>query len=345
LVWKTYQEALGKKVVIYASKSQDSTIDGSALIVIDTTVGGLSTWEIPRGPLMSEKWKAKSEKYDEEFLNVILAEAKKEKCIAVYISPPSLASTHFPLSTFNFQLSTRHIQPEATRVIDLKLTEEEILAGMHSKGRYNITLAKKHGVEVSEGSGSDIDAFYELLKNTGSRDGFKISQKSHYTRFLTDLQGSFLLLARHEHRPIAGLMGVMWPSTQEKNRGQDVGLAGPASGATPLREEWARGRDTVGGPSANCIYYYGASSYADRSLMAPYLLQWEAMRAAKARGCVRYDLLGISPDNAPRNDPWRGITDFKRKFGGAVVTYSPEQMLVLKPFLKAALEMKRRIAG
>jgi len=76
------------------------------------------------------------------------------------------------------------------------------------------------------------------------------------------------------------------------------------------------------------VYYYGASSYEDRALMAPYLLQWEAMKICKAEGCTKYDLLGIShPDT--KKDPWEGISDFKRKFGGEVITYPPEQVLML----------------
>lgn len=178
---------------------------------------------------------------------------------------------------------------------------------MHSKGRYNITLAKKHGIEVTEGTSKDIPAFYELLQSTGGRDGFKISQKSHYTRFLERLPQSFILMAIHAGKPISGLIGVQWHDT--------------------------------------AFYYYGASSYEHRNLMAPYLLQWEAMQRSKTRGCARYDLLGISPENAPTNDPWQGISDFKRKFGGEVVTYPAEQMLILRPILRQALEMKRKVLG
>ena len=335
LAWKTYQEVLGRKTRLYAAISRDHQIEVTALVVIDTTVGGFSVWDIPRGPLVSDQWKVDTDQYA-AFLKQIIDDAKENRCFALYVSPLSLSTFHYPLST-------RHVQPEATRIIDLTKSENDILAQMHPKGRYNIALAKKHGIEVTEGSKDDIDNFYELLVSTGHRDGFRISQKSHYARFLSDLKGSFLLMGKYKGRPIASLLGLVWPSTQEMRRGEDAGLAGPASGATPLREGWAHGRDTVGGPSA--MYYYGASSYEHRNLMAPYLLQWEAMRRAKAQGCLRYDLLGISPDKALPDDPWWGITDFKRKFGGAVIGYPQEQMIVLKPLVKWALEMKRKIVG
>lgn len=296
LEWKTYQESLGKKVRIYAFRSDNSTIESSALVVIDTTTGGFSTWEVPRGPISSSASSSAS------LLQRIRDDAKKEKCLTLYLSPTSPIAGEIS----ERKKSERHVQPEATRVIDLTQSDEEILRQMHSKGRYNIALAQKHGIEVMKGAESDISAFYELLKSTGGRDGFKISQKSHYTRFLTSLPQSFILIAKHQGKPVSGLIGVQWGST--------------------------------------AFYYYGASSYEHRNLMAPYLLQWEAMRRMKAQGCTRYDLLGISPDTAT-DDPWQGISDFKRKFGGTVVNYPPEQMIVLKPLLKAALDLKRRILG
>ncbi len=298
--WMKYQQAQGKEVRIYAHEERtvnSEKYQATALVIIDRTVGGYSTWEISRGPLWNSLEGLMS------LFDHITADAKKELCLALYLSPYLELTTHHS----KLKTSARHIQPEATRVIDVTQSEEEILAQMHPKGRYNISLAKKHDIDVAEGSDKDIDAFYELLKGTGGRDGFRIFQESHYARFLRDLKGSFLLMATHEHTPIAGLMGVEWNGT--------------------------------------AIYYYGASSYEHRHLMAPYLLQWEAIRRAKANGCKAYDLLGISPENAPTNDPWKGITDFKRKFGGTVVAYPSEQMVVLRPGLKLALEWKRVLLG
>ena len=316
---KRYLEACGKTVRIYVAGDEQKTIVASALVSIDRTTGGFSTWEIARGPLVSEKLKVESGKY-QEFLNLIVADAKKEKCIALYLSPTEkIVAFNFPLST-----SRRRIHAEATRILDLTQSEDQLLAGMHSKGRYNIGVAKKHGVEIHQGSAKDIDAFYALLKSTGGRDGFKILQKSHYERFLTNLKGSFILMAKHQGKPIAGLIGVMWP---------------PSSSPTLLH---------CGGEGSHTrtgIYYYGASSYEHRHLMAPYLLQWEAIRHCKATGCVRYDLLGISPEGSGSNDPWAGITEFKSKFGGEVIMYPKEQMIVLRPMMKKLLEWKRRIVG
>ncbi|MDZ4216756.1 MAG: peptidoglycan bridge formation glycyltransferase FemA/FemB family protein, partial [Candidatus Gracilibacteria bacterium] len=80
------------------------------------------------------------------------------------------------------------------------------------------------------------------------------------------------------------------------------------------------------------IYYYGASSNANRELMAPYLLQWRAIQEAKIRGCGTYDFLGIAPEDATKNHPWKGITEFKQKFGGSVLQYPQARDIIHRPF-------------
>jgi len=55
-----------------------------------------------------------------------------------------------------------------------------------------------------------------------------------------------------------------------------------------------------------------------REKMSTYLLQWEAMRWAKAGGCRRYDLVGIPGRPAPSDTLW-GLYRFKVGFGGQVL--------------------------
>ena len=325
LEWKRYQEALGRETRIYALM-EGRQILASALVIIDRTAFGFSTWDIPHGPLIHEevespstalgtggKWKA--ENTCEALLERITEDAQKDRCLSIYLSPAkSLTTYHLPLTLFP---SGRHEQPSATRFIDLTLSEEEILAQMKPKGRYNISVSEKHGIRVEESK--DVDTFYALLKETGGRDQFGIKPKKHYEAFLNNLPNSFLFLASPEerstyhlplttyHTPIAGLLGVIW------------GKIG--------------------------IYYYGASSYEQRALMAPYALQWAAMKQCKARGCDSYDLLGIAPPDAPENHPWSGVSAFKEKFGGQVTTCPPEQQIILRPMAYRLLQLKRKIIG
>jgi lipid II:glycine glycyltransferase (peptidoglycan interpeptide bridge formation enzyme) len=307
---EVYLKACGQTTKIYVVESGHSFL-ASALVSIDKTMGGFSVWDISRGPL----WNEGQEKNVDHLLKQILQDAQQDKCLQLFLSPqlplpptcPSVAFEKRRGVTYHLRTSSRRIHAEATRSIDLTLSEVQILAQMHQKGRYNIGVARKNGVCVRTGSVKDIDAFYALLMSTSNRDRFTISQKSHYKRFLTDLDQSFFLMAEYAGKPIAGLIGVMW-----------------------------------GGCG---IYYYGASSYEHRHLMAPYALQWEAIRFCKAHGCTEYDVLGISKEGAAADDPWWGITDFKRKFGGTVREYAPEQTIILRPVMQKMLEWKRRVFG
>ena len=291
LAWKSYQESSGKEACIYTNDN------ASALVIKDRTALGFCTFDVSRGPVWKTSGAAQA------LMKEIVEDAKKERCIELTVSPIE----NLDLNDMGFTTSKRHVQPEATRILDISVSEQEILAKMHQKGRYNISLSERSGVKVRQGTIDDLDAFYELLRSTGSRDGFTIAHQSHYGRFLRNLKGSFMLLAEHEGRPIAGLLG---------------GLYNKAG-----------------------IYYYGASSYAHRHLMAPYALQWAALRHCKHAGCLTYDLLGVSPEPTKPNDPWLGISDFKRKFGGTLMHYPPEQILILHPIVKKLFAIKRQILG
>ena len=297
---RSYVHATGKQTKLYGVK-RDGTFVATALVVIDTTIGGLSTWEIPRGPLWTEHCPPETL---EHLLKQIVDDAKAAKCMALYLSSP----TPLGVAVKGLRVSDRFIHCEATRIIDLTVSEEEILRQMKPKGRYNIRVAENHGILAEESD--DINGFIALMKTTAQRDGFEALPPDKYRAFYKHIQDSFLLMTYHPEKPaepIGGLLGVLW-----EGRG---------------------------------IYYYGASDYAHRALMTPYRLQWLAMRYCKEKGAQTYDLLGIAPPDAGPNHPWHGISEFKEKFGGTVVTYPKEQMIVLRPVAYGLLRAKRKLFG
>ncbi|OGJ73531.1 hypothetical protein A3G69_03245 [Candidatus Peribacteria bacterium RIFCSPLOWO2_12_FULL_53_10] len=333
LEWKTYQEALGREVRIYAD---GEPITASALIMIDKTTFGWSTWDMPRGPLGKDQ---EPRTKGSLLLQEIAEAAKHDRTLSVYFSPQDKLDTQIDFAPLVLGPSRRSEMPSATRLIDLRQSEEQILAQMKQKGRYNIRIAQKHGVRIEKSN--DIDAFARLAAETARRDGFIAPPASHYQVFLESLPGAFLLLA-YSPSPageglgvgaIAGLLGVIWPAHRPVPRSQ--GAKGGSS-------------QSVGGNGTG-IYYYGASDYQYRNLMAPYLLQWEAMKLCKEKGCHTYDLLGISlptPDSRLTTpDSWSGITRFKEQFGGTIIEYSPEQQIILKPWANRLLHWKRKILG
>ena len=76
----------------------------------------------------------------------------------------------------------RHFLEKTTLLVDLRPSEDEILAQMKEKGRYNVRLAIKRGVTVrkSDGNETDLKAFFDLLSETLDRDGFSGNSLAYY---------------------------------------------------------------------------------------------------------------------------------------------------------------------
>lgn len=307
----------------------------------------------PRGPLLNyEKPKLAKEQMT-LLLEKIKEIAKEEKAIffradpLIEIQNPSLESSkpanskspnskskrsskslRFP----SFHFSHLGYQPEDTLIINLAKPEEEILKQMKEKGRYNIRLADKKGVKIIEvdpfsakaNSKTQIEDYFKILQETLKRDKFYGHGIGFYKNMIEKLAPDPAHTATSAKSPGKGAPAFAQMFLAEYN---GITIAGII--------------DTFYKDTA--IYYYGASSNEYRNVMAPYLLQWHAMKKAKSLGCTKYDLLGIAPpitaqgknrdELGPKSHPWRGVTEFKRKFGGAHIKYLPPQEYAFRPFL------------
>lgn len=215
--------------------------------------------------------------------------AKKAGDVFLRIEPWAPAGSSF---NFGGKVSTGSYLPRNSLVLDLSLPEEALLQQMTQKGRYNIKLAAREGVYVRNSDSEEIRDFYELLKETAKRDGFSLHKISFYQNFVDMLgENSFMLTARVDGVLVGGILGSQF--------GQTV------------------------------TYYFGASSGKHRQKMAPYALQWWAIRDAKVRGFKRYDFLGIAPEGDLKH-PLSGVTQFKTRFGGDRINYEPAQVFVFR---------------
>ncbi len=173
--------------------------------------------------------------------------------------------------------------------------EAEILAGMAPKTRYNIRLASRRGVRVREGTAVDLPAFYVLLSETARRDGFLVRSLPYFEAMWREILArglGYLLMAESGGEDLAAAIILQMGNTA-----------------------W---------------YLYGASSNHQRNLMAPYLVQWEAIRRSLGAGCALYDFRGVSGDLSP-NNPLYGLYRFKQGFGAELVEYVGEWDLALRP--------------
>ena len=255
-----------------------------------------------------------------DLLPQIEAECRRRKAVFLQIEPDiNQPYDEVQLDALfpGFAKDPNTIQPRGTIFVDISKDEEAILANMKQKTRYNIRLAERKGVKVS--LSEDLEDFYEQTLVTSSRDGFAVHAFSYYKNAF-DLfapKGECALLrASYEGQSLAYLM---------------LFLHGDRA--------W---------------YFYGASNDEMRNLMPTYLLQWEAMRYAKAHGATLYDMWGI-PDAseealeaqfADRSDGLWGVYRFKRGFGGVVTQSAPAYIKVFNPLLyKAYLWLRKRRGG
>jgi peptidoglycan pentaglycine glycine transferase (the first glycine) len=202
--------------------------------------------------------------------------------------------------------SQDQIQFRNTVMVDLSLSEGGMLARMKQKARYNVRLAQKKGVSVRPGSADDFPLLYHMYAETSVRDGFLIRGEAYYH--------------------------TIW-QTFTRASGDSPGLDMPVS--EPLIAE------VEGEPVAaiwvfyfagQAVYLFGMSRDIHREKMPNSLLQWEAMRRAKALGCKIYNLWGAPDDFNPEDGLW-GVFRFKEGLGGDVFRtlgawdYTPSPLL------------------
>ena len=238
---------------------------------------------VPRGPALSQA--------TVQILAPLLDAARslglEHNSIGIRVEPNvSVMDTPYSdiLTSLGLHPSYPPSQPRSSWILDLGKDEDTLLAEMKQKTRYNIRLAARKGVEVHEAGPGELAAFYALYQQTAERDDFFIhDQPLYHTMFsLYQQTGSFcMLFARY--------------------RGQLIGAV------TLLRM------------GATCWYLHGASSNEHRNLMAPYLLQWEAIQRARRWGCSLYDFRAV-PDLLREDQDMYGVYRFKEGFGGRQFT-------------------------
>jgi lipid II:glycine glycyltransferase (peptidoglycan interpeptide bridge formation enzyme) len=164
-----------------------------------------------------------------------------------------------------------------------------MLARMKPKTRYNVRLAEKKGVIVRTGTMDDLPMLYKMYAETSVRDGFVIRDENYYQTvwklFITNYElritpSAAALIAEVNNEPVAAIFLFMF--------------------------------------AGRAYYVYGMSRDLHREKMPTYLLQWEAMKIAKASSCDTYDLWG-APEVFNESDSMWGVYRFKEGLGGEVI--------------------------
>ncbi|QQS21146.1 MAG: peptidoglycan bridge formation glycyltransferase FemA/FemB family protein [Candidatus Moraniibacteriota bacterium] len=234
-------------------------------------------WYIPRGPVLKSVLSPHAQSYWQE----VVSEARTLGVPWIRVEPrdeevlQALKKWSAPYSL----LPARHdMQPREIAVLDITPPETELLSAMKPKTRYHIGLAEKRGVLVTcERSEEVFEDFVRLTEETARRNNITPHTREHYRNFRKFFPSETLecFVARHNGAVIAAILVSFFGKT--------------------------------------ATYLHGASSTQERNTMASFLLQWEAIREAKRRGCADYDFGGI--DTKGIRPSLSGVTRFKRGFG------------------------------
>jgi lipid II:glycine glycyltransferase (peptidoglycan interpeptide bridge formation enzyme) len=258
----------------------------------------LSILYAPKGPLLD--WT--NESLRTRVLDDLQSYARKQGAIFLKMDPDVVLGRGVPdgeddisddsgqvvmseLKHRGWRYSSDQIQFKNTVLIDLTPSEDELLANMKQKTRYNVRLAGRKGVSVRIGTLDDLPMLYKMYAETSLRDGFVIRDVGYYKTVWTLFMNSDEptcepLIAEVNGEPVAAIFVFYF--------------------------------------AERAYYVYGMSRSVHREKMPTYLLQWEAMKRAKARGCAVYDLWG-APEVFDESDSMWGVYRFKQGLGGQVV--------------------------
>lgn len=283
--WAKFQQEIGwesYKIGIFSDEKDE--LIGGAIVFEFNFSDGTSFLYIPEGPILDYSNEKKLDLQWTIFeiaLHSIAKVNKKEKTTHIRIEPRIANCTEWFLE--KFRKAPVNLQPRHTQVVDLQKSEEGILAQMAQKGRYNVRLAAKKGVEiekVKELSAKEIDIFFSLYNQTVNRNQFEGKDKDFFLSYLKNCKEF---------------------STFYQAKCGD----GDVLAAAIIIEYGTR-----------ATYMYGASGNEHKELMAPYALHFEIMKHMQSKGLKEYDLWGIHRSVEDKEHDWHGITRFKKQFGG-----------------------------
>ena len=197
---------------------------------------------------------------------------------------------------------------ESTWKLDIMSNEEDLMANMRKTTRYLIRQTQKNqDLEVYQTNDiKELDTFKELNRKVANRQKFVPFSDEYLRREFLALAPT-LFFARYKEKVIAVAFVIFWSNTG--------------------------------------FYHHAASLAEYAKISAPYLIQWEAIKEAKKRGCALYDFWGFTDPKKYPKHPWAGPTLFKMGFGGQAYEYVKTQDYPIskKYYLTYLFEKLRKI--
>jgi len=246
---------------------------------------------IQHGPNVIDGKAAEKNKILKELLFGLKKWAKEEGASFIRIAPLAARNgdNEKMFRGLGFKMAPMHANAyEATWKLDITASEEDLMKAMRKTTRYLIRQVQKNPDVAIEKSGDpEKIRIYSKLNEA-------VARRQKFTAFKEDY-------IRREFAAFAGGGRAMW----------FIGSYRGEPAAAALVIFWSG----IG-------FYHQAASLGEYSKHSiPYLLQWEAIKEAKRRGCKLYDFWGYTDPKKYPKHPWAGPTMFKMGFGGEKYEY------------------------
>jgi len=299
---KEWRQSLGQKVWLFGILDNDELIAGVLVTKMPIIQKyGLEKFFlfIPHGPLIHKNYWPIRKKLLGAFLSYLKEFFKDDTSISfLRVAPPWLREKE-NLKIFRdnaFRNAPMFIVPEVTWCLDISPSDEELLRGMRKTTRYLIRQGlKNQNLKIEKGCDQkDLDFFLSLYEKTVNRHDFQAFSLDYLKKELECLRRNDEILifnAYYQKQPIASAMIIFYQ-----------GVA---------------------------YYHQGASvNHQPKGAPGSYLIQWKAIQEAKARGCSLYNFWGIADQEEKLDHAYRGLTLFKKGFGGFRREYVFNQDLI-----------------
>ncbi|MDP2735316.1 MAG: peptidoglycan bridge formation glycyltransferase FemA/FemB family protein [bacterium] len=285
--WGEFQELMRGKVWRFMVYAKEDPVAAALVVKVGARRGTFLL--VPHGPVTKE-----GETRKEEILSSLHAAlkdlAKQEGASFLRLNPiwERNQENERMFLEAGFRQAPIQIHSESSWKLDITLGEEELLSNMRKTTRYLVRQAEKNGDITVRKSREmrDIETFQRMHEKVSLRQAFVPFSleylRNEFAAFSKD-DAVLLFVAEYQGKAAAASFVVFWGG---------IGF-----------------------------YHHAASLPEYAKLSLPYLLQWEAIREAKSRGCRLYDFWGyIDPKTQPGH-PWAGSTFFKMGFGGRAHLY------------------------
>jgi len=308
--WGEFQKMMGNKIWRLGILENDVLISVALITEIKAKRGKFLF--CPHGPIIKKQETQNRRQILGELLLELKKIAKNNRVSFIRISPiwEKNEENIRIFKELGFRQAPIHMHPELTWELDITPDEERLLMQMRKTTRYLIRQAQKNkDIEISQSQKiEDVEIFNKIYQETVDRH--------HFIPFsLSYLKNEFLSFTPDD-QSVQKNQGC--PECTEEQIATFIGKYKGEIISSAMIIFW----------QGIAFYHQGASSLKYSKIPVSYLLQWEAIREAKKRGCNIYNFWGIAPGNDPGH-PWTGLTLFKMGFGGYKKEYVKTQDFII----------------